>query len=79
MITENEMQKKRSYRLLDEYTRMIDIGVTKVPRFDQALQTEISLLQNRPPAVANVMDTKSTAEIIKRLFDPIEALSFGEL
>jgi len=25
------------------------------------------------------MDTKSTAEIMKRLFDPIEALSFGEL
>lgn len=58
---------------------MIDIGVTKVPRLDQSLQTEISLLQNRPPAVANVMDTKSTAEIMKRLFDPIEALSFGEL
>ena len=58
---------------------MIDIGVTKVPRLDQALQTEISLLQNRAPAVANVMDTKSTAEIMKRLFDPIEALSFGEL
>ena len=79
MINDNEKQKKRSVMLLAEYTRMIDIGVTKVPRFEQALQTEISLIQNRPPAVANVMDTKSTAEIMKRLYDPIEALSFGEL
>jgi len=37
------------------------------------------LIQNRIPVVSNVMDTKSNAEIMKRLFDPIEALSFGEI
>jgi hypothetical protein len=44
MILENEDQKTRSYKLLNEYTRMIDIGITKVPRLDQASQTDFSLV-----------------------------------
>jgi hypothetical protein len=29
--------------------------------------------------VCNVMDTKRTSDIIAKLFDPIESLSFGDL
>ena len=36
MVSQHEQQIDQQIMLLDEYTRMIDIGIQKIPRFDQA-------------------------------------------
>tara|TARA_B110000285_G_C15085202_1_gene595812 strand:+ start:927 stop:1286 length:360 start_codon:yes stop_codon:yes gene_type:complete len=76
MITEQDTFRTRQAILLKEYTRMIDIGTTKIPRFDQSPQTDLSFLENRPDNANAIMDVKSTQELIHRTFDPIETLSF---
>ena len=43
MIREHEGQQQLSCKLLDEYTRMIDIGTTLIERKDKECQTELSL------------------------------------
>lgn len=60
MIQENENQKNHSVRLVGEYTKMIDIGVTKKPTIDIGLQTDISFLSTRPAKMLGLMDTKGT-------------------
>lgn len=36
MISDHSHFRKGQVALIDEYTRMIDIGIQKIPRFDQA-------------------------------------------
>ena len=60
MITEQDTFKTRQEILLKEYTRMIDIGTTKIPRFDQSPQTDLSFLESRPVNSNSVVDLKTT-------------------
>jgi hypothetical protein len=73
LIREHEGQQQLSCKLLDEYTRMIDIGTTLVERKDKECQTELSL---RPQ-----VKTQDIAEAISPMLrfacqEPAKLLSF---
>ena len=59
MVNDHTRQRKNQILLLDEYTRMIDIGIQKIPRFDQAPQTDLSLASFFPKKFGLVQDTIS--------------------
>jgi len=43
MINEHQFSRKYQIRLIDEYTKMIDVGIAKKTRASQHLQTNLSL------------------------------------
>ena len=46
-ISDHDAQKQYTSKLMNEYSNMIDIGITKVPRFDKGIQTDLSFMSHR--------------------------------
>ena len=43
LIREHETFRTRQYTLIGEYTRMVDIGITPIPKLETASQTDLTL------------------------------------
>jgi hypothetical protein len=79
LIREHETFRTRQYTLIGEYTKMVDIGITPIPKLETASQTDLSLtgqaLADLKMAAGDVM---LDSEIISKLYPPIVAACSGQ-
>jgi hypothetical protein len=77
MVSEHSMFRDSQTKLLDEYTNMIDIGIARIPRFDQCPQTDLSLNNIVPARFKKITDLScgmDDQEIVENVYEPILAL-----